>query len=78
MITFRNMRAAAATAAARASHANVMFWSFSGTERIRLPVAAKSVYGLDSSFLITNRGGQSMQRQAPESLGFTGRSQVLM
>jgi hypothetical protein len=28
-------------AAARYCQAKVMFWSFSGTERIRLPVAAK-------------------------------------
>ncbi len=45
---------------------------------IGLPGAAWSVYGLNSLFLITNRGGQSMHRQAPESLGFTDRSQVLM
>jgi hypothetical protein len=45
---------------------------------IGLPGAARSVYGLNSSFLITNRGGQSMHRQTPESLGFTDGRQVLI
>ena len=33
--------AASGEAAARCCQANVMFWSFSGTERMRFPVAAK-------------------------------------
>jgi hypothetical protein len=37
----RKKKAAAVGAAASPRHANEMLWFFSGTERMRLPVAAK-------------------------------------